>query len=249
MNAKILYCDVESKPLAVWRWGLYDQSPVALNQIISDQGLIGVGYKQGTKPTRYHSVWDEGGEKAMLEHAYELLDWADLVVGWNSTSFDVRFIQAEMARYGLVSPSPFKSLDLMRVCKKVYRFPSFKLDYVAGVLLGEHKMSTGGFDLWVKCMEGDPKARARMARYCRRDVDLLPPLLEVLRPHLPLNLNFALHAGVEDLGCRACGKTDRLQSRGYAVSGNYVFPKYQCQHCKAWTKGRKSIGTTVGRGA
>jgi len=67
----------------------------------------------------------------MLDDLHALMDEADVVCGWNSTTFDHKHIKREFLEAGMLPPSPTKDLDLMRVVKSQFRFPSNKLDYVA----------------------------------------------------------------------------------------------------------------------
>jgi hypothetical protein len=241
MSAKVLHLDIECSPILVHAWSLRDLH-VGLNQIISDPEIIGVGYKWDDKPSRYASKWDEGGRLGMLEQTHALLDEADVLVHYNGQSFDVPWMNGELAREGFTPPAPFKNIDLYKVVRKNFRLPSYKLDYVAGVFLGEHKLPTGGHQLWVDCMNGDENARRKMARYCRRDVDLLPRLLEKLRPWLPNTINFALYNG-EELACQKCGGVD-LESRGTAYTATRAYPQYRCRDCGGWTRDTRSeMGT------
>jgi hypothetical protein len=245
MSARILYLDCETSPVVVHAWGLRDLS-VGLNQIVSDPEMIGFGYKQGNQRTRYASTWDEGGRKAMLTKVYELLDWCDVAVHYNGNSFDIPWIMGELARDGFTPPSPFKNIDLYRVSRR-FRFPSHKLQYVSTALGLNPKLETGGHGLWMACLNGDEKARRRMARYCINDVDLLPPLLEKMRPWLPASVNMALLHGVEGLACQKCGGTN-LKSRGVAYTASFAFPQFRCEDCGGWTRDRRSVGSTRGAG-
>lgn len=240
MSPRTLFLDVESAPTVVHAWSLRDLH-VGLNQIVADPYLIGVGVMwDGDRSPRYLSTWDEGGRKAMLETLWDLLDEADVVCHYNGDSFDTPWINGEFMREGMTPPSPSKSIDLYKVFKKNARFVSHKLDYVAGAILGEHKLPTGGHSLWVSCMEGDEKARKRMALYCKRDVALLPRLLEKARPWLGAQINFALYAGVEDLACQKCGSDD-LEKRGFAYSPTGIFQQYRCRDCGGWTRDTKRV--------
>lgn len=237
MNAKILHFDIECAPALVHSWGLRDLH-LGLNQIIEDPYIMGIGYQWDTdRAPAYISVWDRGGHEAMLASMWDLLDEADVVVHYNGDSFDIPWIQGEFIRAGMTPPSPFKSVDLYKVYKKNARFISHKLDYVAGAVLGRRKLSTGGHQLWVDCINGDEKARARMAQYCKRDVALLKPLLKHARPWLPNQINFALLNGCET-GCPKCG-SDNKQSRGTAYTATGAFPQFSCNSCGGWYRGNK----------
>jgi uncharacterized protein YprB with RNaseH-like and TPR domain len=93
------------------------------------------------------------------------MEEADVLVGWNSAAFDSKHIKREFIENGYLPPSPYKEMDLMRVVKSQFKFPSNKLDYVAQTLGVGAKVQHSGFDLWVKCMADDKKAWAEMKEY------------------------------------------------------------------------------------
>lgn len=252
MSMKVLYTDIETSPIVAHVWGLRDLN-VGLNQIIKDPFIMGVGWGWDGKPAKY-TGWLDDTYMAMLKQTWGLLDEADVVVHYNGDRFDVPWIMGEFARHGLTPPSPFKSLDLFKVVKKNFRFPSFKLDYVAGALLGEHKLPTGGHQLWVDCLNGDERALKRMARYCKRDVNLLPRLHTKLLPWIGNQYHPALYeeAG-EDLTCQKCGKTEHLIAKGTAYTATRAYPQYWCKPskggCGGWTRDVKSSWSVATTGA
>lgn len=243
MSAKVLYLDIETSPILAHVWGLRDQF-VGINQIIEDPTIIGVGYGWDGKPAKYASTWDIDAA-TMLEFTHDMLDRADVVVHYNGLGFDIPWINGELARAGYHPPSPFKNIDLYRVVRKNFRFPSYKLQYVSTALGLEGKVSTGGHQLWIDCINGDKKARAKMARYCKQDVNLLPDLLDKVRPWLGNGVNFALWSehGAE-LACQKCGSDD-LERRGYAYTPTSAYQQYRCRACGGWTRGTKrELGST-----
>ncbi len=255
MTARVLYLDLETSPILVHSWSLRDLS-VGLNQVIADPEIIGVAYRWGDqRRASYVSKWDDGGRTGMLEFAHDLLDQSDLVIGWNSQGFDVLWLNGEFVKAGLTPPSPFKNIDLYRIARKNFRWPSYKLQYAAQTLLGSTKLSTGGHQLWVDCLNGDEKARAKMARYARRDVDLLPPLFEKLRPWMGAQINFALYEGgeAEELACQKCGSAEALRPKGTAYTAQRAYPQYLCDTarggCGGWTRDSKSSWSVAGAGS
>lgn len=240
MSAKVLYWDVECNPMVAHVWGLRDQH-LGLNQIIEQPRMFGFAAAWEDHRPRWFAEWDKGGRIGMLRKAHALMSEADVVVSYNGTSFDTKWLNGELAREGLTPPAPFKELDLYKVVRKNFRFPSYKLQYVSTALGLEGKLSTGGHQLWVDCMNGDTKARSRMARYCRRDTALLPLLKKKLQPWLPASINFALINGCEELACQKCGGHD-LQSRGTAYTATRAYPQYRCNDCGGWTRDSRSIG-------
>jgi uncharacterized protein YprB with RNaseH-like and TPR domain len=178
---KILLLDIETTPMQVYAWGLWDQN-IAIDQIIKSSEMLCFGARWlGEKKVIFKSVHHDG-KQAMLEELHKLMNEADLLVGWNSAAFDHKHINREFLENGMNPPSPVKDLDLMSITKANFLFPSNKLDYVAQKLGVGAKVKHSGFSLWIKCMEGDDKAWAEMKKYQIQDVNLLVDLYEKLLP-------------------------------------------------------------------
>jgi uncharacterized protein YprB with RNaseH-like and TPR domain len=178
---KILLLDIETTPMQVYTWGLWDQN-IGINQIIKSTEMLCFGARWlGEKKVTFMSVHHDG-KKAMLDQLHKMMDEADLLVGWNSAAFDHKHINREFLENGMVPPSPTKDLDLMSVVKSNFLFPSNKLDYVAQKLEAGAKVKHSGFDLWLGCMNGDEKAWKEMKKYQIQDVNLLVELYDILLP-------------------------------------------------------------------
>ena len=181
---KILLLDIETTPLQVYTWGLWDQN-IGINQIIKTTEMMCFGAKWlGQKKVTFKSVHHDG-KQAMLEELHRMMDEADILVGWNSAAFDHKHINREFLENGFVPPSPTKDLDLMSIVKSNFQFPSNKLDYVAQKLGVGAKVKHSGFELWIGCMENNAKSWVEMKKYQIQDVELLDKLYDILLPWFP----------------------------------------------------------------
>lgn len=246
MSARTLFWDIECTPIVAHIWGLRDLN-VGLNQIIEKPRIFGFAAAWEGQSPKWYAEWDEGGRLGMLQKAHELMDEAEVVVSYNGAGFDTKWLNAELVAEAIAPPSPFKHVDLYKVAKANFRLPSFKLQAVSTHVGLSGKLDTGGHRLWIDCINGDEKARAKMARYCRRDVALLPELMDKLRPWLPNTVNFALLNGIEGLACQKCASTD-LESRGTAYTASRAYPQYRCRDCGGWTRDSRSVGGTKAAG-
>ena len=180
--------------------------------------------------------------KPMLKGIHGLLDEADAVIHYNGTKFDIPTLNKEFLLSKLLPPSPYKQIDLLRVVRGNFRFPSNKLDYVAQRLGLGKKHAHEGHDLWVKCMNGDKDAWKRMEDYNIQDVVLLESLYNELLPWVKNPPNQNLYQ--DTTGCPTCGSSN-LQKRGTAISTTGSYQRYQCKSCGSWSQGTKSIKKTV----
>jgi uncharacterized protein YprB with RNaseH-like and TPR domain len=178
---KTLFLDIETTPMQVYTWGLFDQN-ISINQIIKSTEMLCFGARWlGEKKVIFKSVHHDG-KQAMLEQLHKMMDEADVLVGWNSAGFDHKHINREFLENGIKPPSPVKDLDLMSITKSNFLFPSNKLDYVAQKLGVGSKVKHSGFNLWIECMEGNPKSWKEMKAYQIQDVNLLVDLYDLLIP-------------------------------------------------------------------
>jgi uncharacterized protein YprB with RNaseH-like and TPR domain len=173
---------------------------------------------------------------AMLQKLWKLLDEADVVCGYNSKAFDVKWIFGQFVIHGMRPPSPFKHLDLLLVVKQNFRFASNKLAFVLKKLGLSNKKDVGGWATWEGCEAGDIRSRRTMEKYNRQDTKVLEPLYYKLLPWIKNHPNRNLHGDTN--GCINCGQ-DRLQKRGVSTSSAGVFERYQCQACGKWQRGEK----------
>lgn len=231
---KILTLDIETRPNLVWTWGLWQQN-VAIGQIVEPSSVI-----------CFASKWL--GEREVffsrdIHEAWDMLDAADAVVTWNGDKFDIPHLNREFIEAGLGLPSPYASIDLLKTARRKFKFQSNKLDYVAGRLLGEHKTSHTGFQLWLDCMKEDEKAWRLMEKYNRQDVKITEKLYKELLPWITNHPNPALRDGTGSglLSCPACGGS-KLTKQGLAYTAVSTFQQYKCEFCGRWFRGNKREG-------
>ena len=241
---KVLFLDLETSPNLAYVWGLWDQR-VAINQLVESTEVICFGARWlGEKNVIFKSTHHDG-KQAMLDELHKLMEEADVLVGWNSQAFDSKHIKREFLENGYLPPSPYKELDLMRVVRSQFKFPSNKLDYVAQKLGVGAKVKHSGFDLWVACMAGDKKAWAEMKKYQIQDVDLLVDLYAILLPWIKNHPHAGLHDDVPE-GCPNCA-SQNLERRGLARTTTVSYQRYQCKDCGKWMRGSGPVAKTTYR--
>lgn len=234
---KILLLDIESAPNMAYVWGLWQQN-VAINQIeTAGYTMCWAAKWLGSDKMMFDSV-RKGGEKRMLARIHKLLDEADAVVHYNGVKFDIPTLNKEFIKQGMAPPSPYKHIDLLLHCRRIFRFESNKLDYVAQSLGLGSKAKHEGFDLWRQCMVGDAAAWKRMEEYNRQDVVLLEKLYHKVSPWISGHPNRSVHD--EHLCCTNCGSKS-YHARGYTISKAAKYKRYQCLECGHWFKDAKRV--------
>lgn len=175
--------------------------------------------------------------KAMLWQIHTLLEEADVVVHYNGTKFDIPTLNKEFLLHDIAPPSPYKQIDLLRVVKSQFRFPSNKLDYVAQRLDLGGKTKHAGHEMWIQCMANVPSAWEMMQEYNMQDVELLESLYFKLIPWIKNHPNHSVYSGTRV--CPKCGG-DEYQQRGWSRRVGGTFKRFSCNSCGGWFEERRA---------
>lgn len=230
---KILILDVEWRPVLAYVWRAWDES-IQPEQIVEDGGLLCVGAKWlGDKSTYLFSEW-EHNHRGMLEEIHKMMSYADAIVGYNSSKYDIPKLHGEFLLHGLEPPPPCTEIDCLKAIKK-FGFFRNSLAYIGPFLGIGSKLSHEGFGLWKKVCEGDENAQKRMAKYCVQDVNMTEKLYLKIRPYIKQHPHMG-RTGHEE--CPACGST-HTQSRGTRRTRVYKVQRLQCQTCSHWYDGKR----------
>ena len=189
----------------------------------------------------FDSVHNNSPE-GMLENVFELLNEADAVVHYNGEKFDIPTLNREFTVYGMGVPDPFHQIDLLKVVRKRFRFPSNKLDYVAQALGFGGKIQHKGMDLWNECMAGDDKAWKIMERYNKQDVKLLEDVYNHVLPWIKAHPNHALFMDTDRPVCTNCGSA-HIVKKGVETTLTQKYQRYRCEDCGTPLRGRTTILT------
>lgn len=238
-DPKILTLDIETKPAEVYTYGLFNQN-ISITQIKDPGQTMSFAAKWYGKPKV--EFWSDfhNGHEGMVQRAWELLDEAEVLVTYNGDKFDLSHLNREFLLWHLGPPSPYRTVDLLKVMRKHFKWLSNKLDFVSQQLGIGAKVQHEGFPLWVACMEGDPKAWSRMKKYNIGDVRLTEDLLVAVRPWIKNHPHLGRLEDTEPT-CNKCGSTD-LERHGDHPVGVLVYERFRCNNCGGWVRGNVRIG-------
>ena len=247
---KILLFDIETALMEVYVWGLYKQR-IPHTNIIKD--------KDGNEKSWFVLSWaakwlfDDNvqsdivtpsesksrNDKRILKSIWKLLDEAEIVIGHNLDRFDIRKLNARFIDNDINPPSPFRSIDTLKVARKEFAFVSYKQDFLTKHFELENKLKTE-FQLWVDCMQGNQSRLDEMAKYNRHDVMGLEQVYLKLRPYIKNHPNLGVLVDMDvcpNCGCEYLDETDSV----YFTTAN-KFPVYRCQGCKTpYIRGKKNV--------
>jgi len=238
MSARILTLDIETSPHKAYAFGVWQENILPAKIIEPTRMLTWAAKFKGERTTYY----DTYRSPLYLEGLSDLLNEADIIVHYNGDKFDMPHINREFIEAGIAPPRPCPTIDLLKVVRKRFKFPHNRLDYVCGVLLDEHKLETGGFELWPAFMGGDLKAQRVMERYNKRDVRLTERLYTHLREWILNHPYGGSTHEVDDASvtyeCPACGSTNTTKERPRRTRC-YSIRVVRCSDCGSWSDGRR----------
>lgn len=245
---KVLVLDIETAPMKAYVWRIWKEN-IGINQIESDWYIIAWAAKWLHKKTIFkeslpmystHYKRHPESDAKILHSLWDLLDQADYVITHNGNRFDLPKINSRFVYNGMTPPSVYKSVDTLAIAKTRFGFTSNKLAYIAKFLGVGEKINTGGFELWSRCLDGNPKAWHDMVKYNIRDIVILEDVYLKLRPWTTAHPNYALYVDDINPRCTVCG-SDKLKCNGYAYTTVGKFKRYRCKDCGKSLRGRKSI--------
>lgn len=228
MPPKILYFDIETFPLMAHVWSKFvDGSVIAVER---EWTIASIAWKWEHQK-RVHGLDCRGhvhDDTLLLTKLWDLFDEADVVIGHNLDKFDVKKVNARFLLEGYPPPSPYQTIDTLKEIRKVAALTSNRLGDVCHQLGIGDKVSTGGFELWLGCLEDQRWAWDKMMRYNKQDVALLPELYKRIRPWMKT------HPVLHDTGCHTCG-SHNVQKRGTRrTRTGSEYQQYQCNACLSY---------------
>lgn len=251
-ECRILNMDIETAPMLAFVWSCFKQY-VNPDQLLAASSVLCWAAKwlgnddimfdsmqADIKPSENPLDFYQCSDERVVRSIWTLFDEADIIVGHNGRAFDSKTLNARWIKYGMTPPSPYKFVDTYTMVKDTVRLPRNKLESVGRYYDIGTKLEHEGFQLWVKCMCGDPEAWERMARYNRQDVLLDEEAYLLFRAWDRRHPNVALHYEDGNVRCIVCGSTAVKQDTSHeSYTAASVFPSYRCGACGKVMRGRK----------
>jgi reverse gyrase len=247
MGAKLLFLDIETAPILMTSWSMRPPYAGAV-WVERDTFILMFSYRWLDEKTvqtvclpdfpRYKR--HKHDDKDICRSLHSLLDEADIVVAHNGDAFDIKKINSRLIVNGFKPPSPYKTIDTLKIARRVFKFDSNKLDNI-GRYLGEgRKIPNTGAALWRGCVDGDLKSWATMRRYGKQDTALLANAYDRLRSWAPNHVDIRVYDSISNKQkCPTCASIN-VQRRGVSVARKHRYARLHCQDCGSWFQGEKA---------
>lgn len=239
-SLKILLIDIETAPNLGWTWGKWEQNVIQFERETFMLSFTAKWLHSSKFITYGLSDFpdydkDKQSDKELCRKLWDLLDEADVVIAHNGDSFDIKKTNARFIVNGLGPPSPYRTIDTKKVAKKYFSFNSNSLNDLGELFSLGHKAPTGGFKLWLDCMEGKKEAWKKMKQYNKQDVALLEKIYLKLRAWIKNHPNIGVNNSKHS--CHACGSSN-VQKRGYTYCRMSKYQRIHCKDCGSWSQGQ-----------
>lgn len=243
VNNKIVCFDIETTPMTIIAWSLFDQinSP---DQIISDSILLSWSSKYLNCPDVVGMVLTpteavENDDERIVTGLWNFLNGSNIIIGHNVKAFDLPYINARFAFYGFPALSYHSVIDTLIFAKKSFRFSSNSLKHINRYFSIKQKIENSGMSLWKNCINGDGQSLETMLEYCKGDVVAVEDLYYKIRPFIKGHPNLGLFSETNDSICPNCG-SDNVVEEGFYYTTTGKFVSVRCKDCGAVSRKRTS---------
>ena len=236
----ITLLDIETLPILGYVWTPWDMN-MTVSQIVKPTAILSWAAKQLFSSHMQSDVMKPKealarDDQRISESLWQIVNKSDIIIGHNINSFDSKKMNARFLVNGLPPPKPSSVIDTLDVAKKYFGFDSNKQEFLAMMLLNDHKLKTD-FELWRACDNGDADSLDKMSTYNQYDVTLLEEIYLVLRPWIKGHPNLGLYTDELQEVCNNCGSINVIADGNYYTPANR-FISYHCQSCGAYSRSR-----------
>lgn len=235
-DANVVTLDIERLPGSFtadfWDLNAFKNRRIHADLVTSWPRTICAAWKWYDKRrVEFAAEWEDGGHEAMTRRLWTVFDEADVVYGHNVDGFDVKKLKTDWRDLGLPPPSPFKTVDTLKIARREFGDESRTLDALCKRLGIPAKTDKYDVETARAACAGNKAAQRKLAAYNRGDILASEALVDRLRAWLPTHP----HLGAldqDEARCNACGSTD-LERNGTYLATQIRYVAWRCRNCGA----------------
>jgi len=209
-NPRIMIYDIETSRgvfKAFWTGKQY----LGYKSMIKEPSIISISWKYIGQPKVYDLNWDldTHSDRDMVKKFLKHYNSCDMVIGQNNDNFDNRWVQARAMKYNFDFNTHIKSFDIMKMNKKLFRIPSYSMDYVTKFIDVTFKQSHEGILMWNMIEDGTKKEQKeyikKMIDYNKGDIISTEDIYLRNRKYYGHKVHFGVLQGNPKFTCPNCG--------------------------------------------
>lgn len=259
MKPKILYLDIENSRMWVKfpTYKLWDIARVDPKYIVHDWYITCAAWawldNEKQKIGRVHAVAVNDfpsyknnfrDDRGVVKKLHEVISQADLIVGHNSDSFDIKKINEKIVKYSLPALDFPPTVDTLKANKKYRKSSSNSLAYLARDLGVPTKIELPSGVMWA-ADGGCEKSLKKLVRYNKGDIIAGASVYFKLLPYIKNHPNIAkvmgkqarLSAKNDVKACGSCGSNNIIRN-GYRATKSGPRQRWLCYDCGSSTLGK-----------
>lgn len=227
---KILILDIETAPLLVRCYGLWNQN-ISTGFIQKDWYILSFAAKWANEKKVYYIDTRDNHEddSKVCKFAWDLISEADIIVGHNSDRFDLKKLNTRFEKHKLPPMPKKKSIDTLKIAKKYFAFTSNKLDFIAKFLGVEGKRKSKKYtqqEMWNGCCDGVLDCFKENKKYNIQDIKVTENVFDALK-RWDESLNFQAYTQMAQC---ICGSKEFYKD-GFNYTKQGAFQRYRCKDC------------------
>jgi len=209
---KVMVYDIETSRVTAKVWWTGKQY-IGHKQLLEEPKIITICYKWLGEDKVYTLTWDENhSDEQLVKDFIKEYNKADMVIGQNNDRFDNRWVNARAMKHGVQFNTFVKSFDIMKQTKRLFRLPSYSMDYITKFLGVTNKQSHEGILMWDMIQDGTKKQQKeylkKMLDYNIGDIVSTEAMYFKLRKYMGHKMHFGVLAGKPKWTCPTDGSTD-----------------------------------------
>lgn len=208
----VMIYDIETSRVTAKLWGTGKQY-VRHNQLRSETTIISISWKWLGEDKIHALTWDKNHSgKKMIEEFLVEYNRADMIIGQNNDRFDNKLINTRAAKYGFDVNVHVKSYDIIKQTRRLFKLPSYSMDYVTKFLGVTHKQSHEGLHMWDMIEDGNAEEQAeylqKMVDYNVGDIVATEAMYYRIRKYSGHKVHFGVLGGREKFTSPTDGTDD-----------------------------------------
>jgi uncharacterized protein YprB with RNaseH-like and TPR domain len=235
---RVVIFDIETLPLKGYVWDVWKQN-ILPPQLIDDWVMLSWAAKDLMRGEVRSDVLTpkeavKRNDKRIVESLWKEFENASILVGHNIVEFDIPKSNTRFLYHGVKPPSPYRTIDTLKILKANFKITYNRLDYVNRFLGLTQKMSNDGFPLWDKCSHGDPAALEEMSIYNKQDVLAQEELYLAVRAWDGSHPNIGMYFDDTKTRCANCGSKRLKVLDGHPYNTPLgTYDSLRCKDCGA----------------
>lgn len=253
---KVLYIDIENSRMVVEfeTYSLYNIDQIHPKHIKHDWYITCAAWAwldlQTQKVGKIETVAvndfpsyskDFRDDRTVIKTLHNVLSQADMIVGHNSDSFDIKKINYKFIKYGLEPLDMPPTVDTLKAAKKYAKSSSNKLYYLAKEFGVSMKIDLPS-SVMHAADNGCEKSLKKLVAYNKGDIKAGAELYFKMLPYIKNHPNIKrIMGGKPDKNhppCQNCGSSKTVKD-GTVTQKTGKYQRYRCMKCGSKTKGKK----------